>query len=626
MIHRMLLASLFVLSLAAPSVAAAGPAPAMDPKAMSGIGRPDTQVPAGSLTVRVLGPGGFADPRVGVEVELTLTGSGGASEKRVGVTADEGRVTFDGLEPFFGGQAIAAVTLGGEQVASAPIPVLASTGSRVMLVEGAATPPTRPTASPESPLPGEAFPLPSTPVGTLTVGAFDLGTRRGLPGIEVRLVGTSEGGATVERTALTDALGKAVFEGLTASEIPAGVKWVAEATLVPGEEPRRSTPFELPRDSGAALVLASGEAAAAAASTADPAPRRTLLAPRILATLEPGVIQVTVIGGRDEPVANQQVVVEKQSSVGIDGRWEGRTDDRGIAILKDLPRQQDAVYFVTVPYGGAPYRSPMFLMEEKGGVAVDLRVFETTADRTLVRSALQFDLEERENDLLQVVQVYEALVTGDRAFWDPNFQLTAVPGAKGLTVLRPAEDWLEHVEKAPFVTLSGPLPPGERVNLSLGYLVEHDGAFDLRWSPPFSTVETSIIVDDHLPFEASGAQKTALKSPVPGKAVYSLGPTSIGATVQFHVDDLRVSNRLFRRLAAWIGGLMVLSVLGAIAFRPRVTAEQRLQARKQELLALLERDAPRLDEAERKRLLLALDRVHRQLRALGRIEARGATR
>lgn len=623
MTHRSLLASLFVVSLVCPAVAYAGPA--MDPKAMSGISRPDPQVPAGSLTVRVLGQGGFADPRVGVEVELVLTSSTGTVEQRVGVTAAEGRVTFDGLQPFFGGQAIASVTFGESVVASAPIPVLEGTGSRVMLVEGAGPAPgaARPAASAESPLPGEMFPLPSSPPGTLTVGAFDLGTRRGLPGIEVRLVGTAEGSPAIERAATTDSLGKAVFEGLAAPEIPASAKWVVEATLTPGAEARRSGPFELPKDSGAALVLASGEAAAA---TAEPAARRTVLAPRILATLDPGVIQVTVIGGHDEPIANQKVVVEKESSVGIDGHWEAQTDDRGVAVLKDLPRQQDAVYSVTVAYGGAPYRSSMFLMEDKGGVAVDLRVFETTPDRSLVRSALQFDVEERENDLLQVVQVYEAMVTGDKAFWDPNLQISAVPGAKGLTVLRPAEDWLAHTDKAPFVTLAGPLPPGERVNLSIGYLVEHDGAVDLRWSPPFSTVETSVVVDENLPFEAPGAQKTALRAPVPGKTVYSLGPTSIGATAEFSVEDLRVANPLFRRLAGWLGGLMALSVLGALVFRPRVSAGQRLQARKQELLALLERDATRLADPERKRILLALDRVHRQLRALEKIEARGAKR
>src|SRR5690606_20810277 len=128
--------------------------------------------------------------------------------------------TFEGLEAFAGGQAIAKVDFEGQPAASQPIPLLAETGSRVMLVRGAASANPHGGSADAGPQPGEVFPLESSPPGTLTVGAFDLQARRGLPGVEVRLVSEGEGTPPSERKVTTDAVGKAVFEGLLSSDLP----------------------------------------------------------------------------------------------------------------------------------------------------------------------------------------------------------------------------------------------------------------------------------------------------------------------------------------------------------------------------------------------------------------------
>lgn len=627
----LLVASLF-LGTSVGSVAIAAPTPPIDPKMMSGIPRPDPQVPPGQVTVRVLGEGGFAEPLVGVEVTLEITpASGGAPQTRVATTIAEGRATFEDLASFVGGQAVARVAFAEAVVASQPIALLAETGSRVMLVRGAMPrgeaaaagsqgptgAPGHGTSSAANPLPGDMFPLSSSPPGVLTVGVFDLGARRGLPGIEVTLA--TETGSVPERKATTDVLGKVVFDDLLAEDIPAETVWTVSAVVVPGAEPQQSRSFTMPKDTGAALVLAHGEVPRE--EVRSETPRRALPGPRVLPSLTPGVVQVRVVGAKDEPIPAQTVIVTKQSAAGTDERYEATTNDQGLAVFSSVPMQGDAVYSVTVPYDGAPYRSPLFLLEERGGVAVDLRVFPVTRDRTVLRSAVQFDLEERENDLVQVVQVYEAVVSGDRAFWDPEFELSGVKGAKGLIVLRPAEPWLKHEEKAPSAHLAVPLPPEERVNLSIGYLLEHDGEVDVSWTPPFATVESSMVVPDTLSVEGPGATRSDLKAPVDAKAVYVLGGTSLGGTAQFHVEGLRVSNPVYRILAAILGGIMLIAAALGAFLRPRGGAKVKLERRKEELITRLEQRAGTMTADERERVLSALDRVHRQLRALDALGA-----
>ena len=67
--------------------------------------------------------------------------------------------------------------------------------------------------------------------------------------------------------------------------------------------------------------------------------------------------------------------------------------------------QQDAGYVVETTYSGAPWQSGFFFMDQRGGVQVAMRVFDTTSDPATVRSAVQYDIDERENDLAQVVHI-----------------------------------------------------------------------------------------------------------------------------------------------------------------------------------------------------------------------------
>ena len=114
------------LIVLASSVAVAQPM-MMDPSKMSGIPRPDPQVPAGTITVRLI-RGQLSNRMTGVDV--ALVGADGKSYKQK--TDEQGRATFPGLAA--PGPYTAKATDGVEELSSQPIELSSDMGSRVMLV------------------------------------------------------------------------------------------------------------------------------------------------------------------------------------------------------------------------------------------------------------------------------------------------------------------------------------------------------------------------------------------------------------------------------------------------------------------------------------------------------------
>lgn len=99
-----------------------------NPAQMSGIPRPDPQVPAGTVTVRLI-RGSLANNLPGQTV--TLVPAGKEAPALAQKTDAQGRATFAGLSP---GTYEARADVDGEALASQPIEVDAATGVRVMLV------------------------------------------------------------------------------------------------------------------------------------------------------------------------------------------------------------------------------------------------------------------------------------------------------------------------------------------------------------------------------------------------------------------------------------------------------------------------------------------------------------
>ncbi|HET6581962.1 MAG TPA: hypothetical protein VFG69_00920 [Nannocystaceae bacterium] len=614
-----------VAILFAPAVADAGPPP-IDPRQMSGIPRPDPQVPSGTVTVRVL-RGSFDKPAIDATVTLEIESPSGATSTKTATTDGQGRVGFTGLE--VGARAIAKVDLDGEALATRPIDVLAESGTRVMLVAGAGAASSDSGAKaaphgPAAPVPGTAFALDGTPKGNLVVGTFDLEARKPFDGVEITLRIETPDGKVEERTGRTDKGGKLVFEGLAAPELPEGTKLSVSGVLEPGAEAQTSESFTMEGDVGLAVVLAKGDLPSAPppaeASHAGGAP--PVAGPRFDPALPQGRVRVHVVDGRNAAVADQTVAVVKRDMSGTNAKFPGVTDARGVVEI-DVDIASDAFYFVEARYDGGPYQSGFFQVDKNGGIAVDLRVYPTTSDPRVVRSAVQFDIDGLENDNARVVQFYQVMVSGDKAFWPAEgFQIAPAEGGKSVFLPPFAEDWLTHEDKAaPFATLANPIPPGELANLSIYYIVEHDGSVEIEWTAPFELMESGVLVSASQTLDAPGARPSDKESQVPDKTSYLLGKRRLGEPVKFALGGLPVRDSLYKQIA-WIGALLI-GLAGAIAVLSRPTGDVRvrLRARRDELLAQLE-SAP---EGEARQLVVAaLDRVYRQLEVLER-GAKGPT-
>jgi hypothetical protein len=220
-----------LLLLAAPAFAQ----PMMvDPSKMSGIPRPDPQVPPNTITVRLI-RGELSNRVTNHPVELVdADGKVVKTEK----TNEEGRATFSALS---GGPFLARARDGEQQLLSQPIELGPGAGIRVMLVFKNDQP-----GTPD----GEGHPDKTLPSGTIVVRAVgpDGG---GLPGLVVK-VGQVRAGESqvVEHKGKTDDKGEAKFPGLDAKPSTGYLAEVEkDGTKYAGK------PFRMPDNMGVLVVL-----------------------------------------------------------------------------------------------------------------------------------------------------------------------------------------------------------------------------------------------------------------------------------------------------------------------------------------------------------------------------------
>ncbi|KIG15035.1 hypothetical protein DB30_06067 [Enhygromyxa salina] len=661
-----------------PAPTQAAPPPGMpDPAQMSGIPRPDPNLMPGTVTVRCL-DGGFANPAIGVEVQLEITTAAG-QQVRTATSADQGRAMFTGLDEFLGNQVVATATVAGQPLRSQAFTLGPQAGVALLLVAtggnagtagadpGAAPgqpPHTPPAADPHGgqgaqPVPGMPFPLAGRPRGTLIVGALDLGTADpavgGIAGpiadIEVTLTATIPGSdQPLVEQATTDADGRAMFEGLD-QRLPEGATIIVEAVLKPGEAPRRSQSFTL-GESAYALILTRGEQAQQAAPHQPPPQqgRTQVPPPRVDRGLKPGQARVLVFDAHDQPVADLPVIINSSQSTGGAGNRVGRTDAQGMAIIDGVPVEDDMLAQVRVVYEGAPYSSTLFEMPADAGAVVMMRVFRPTGDRTRVRSALQIDVTPRENDIAAVSFNYAVFVDGDEAFWSPGgMTLFGPPGTRSMHIMEESKAWLLHDGETPWAQLDRPLEPGVELRLSFAVGLQHDGKLAIEWSTPFPLVEDASLVSvpealavTHGVGGAPEVDPHAGRDGGPIK-LYELGyqPFAIGVCdllarsghgcpfsswggtdVSIEVEGLPTRNRAWPYTAWGLLGVTGLGIAITMLLRRRVGVREALLARRDaliaELVSLDERggDTPELRK-QRAQMLRTLDRVYRQLEALG---------
>jgi hypothetical protein len=207
----------------------------IDPSKMSGIPRPDPQVPAHTVTVRLI-RGELSNRMVGVDVAL-------ANDKGEVVTSktdDQGRATFANLAA--GQQYQARATDGVSELTSQAIELPDDMGVRVMLVFPAAGG----AAAPD----GTAHPDKAIPAGNVLIRAVGEGGAP-LPGLTVILGHARAGEPSVSETkGKTDAKGEARFGGLDTKPTSG---YMAE--VVKDGARFASKPFRLQDNMGSSLTI-----------------------------------------------------------------------------------------------------------------------------------------------------------------------------------------------------------------------------------------------------------------------------------------------------------------------------------------------------------------------------------
>ncbi|HEY0138038.1 MAG TPA: LapA family protein [Nannocystis sp.] len=625
-IAPVLAASLF----AAPASAQGPMAGQPDPRAMSGLPRVDPQTEPGTVVIRVL-RGSFQNPGVGLTVTLDLRSADGSkTEQRTAVSVEQGRATFADLGAYAGGTAVASVDFGGEPaevVKSQELRLDPNVGVRMLLVSGASSAPaaaapvagaTATPAAADVPRPGTAFPNPGQARGSVVVGTLDLSGGKPFTATEVTLEIRKPDVPVEQRKMTSDGRGAARFTGL--ADLPPGTTLVAEATL--HGELKRSDPFSLDgQEHGVAVVLAVSSGASA--DTMGRPQRRPLQTPRAVPTVAPGIVRTTVFGPDDKPVGGVPVTVVKLDVTGTRRVFTGEAGPDGVAFVEDIALADDSLYHVEVTHDKAPFRSRLFQMGDRMGVTLEMRVFPTTSDVSKVRSAVQFGIEALENDQARVVQLHQALVEGDRAFWPATpLRIGGAEGATGMVVLDRASVELEHAEGSPFATLREPLPPGEVVDMSIAYLMPHHGTLALRWSSPLPVANGRAVVLPELKLK-KGALGPPTRPPAQDGSgpsdfeLYEIGAIPVGGSFDLEVEGLVTRPRTFRALGLALGLAIGLGALITLLVGPRASLQQRLERRRDVLLKTLDRldAAPITDQssAQRTRVIAALDQVYRQL-------------
>jgi hypothetical protein len=666
------LGSFIVLGVLASPVAEAAPPGMPDPSQMSGIPRPDPNLAPGTITVRCL-VGGFANPAVGIEVELEITTPSGL-QMRKQMTVEQGRASFSGLEEFFDQSVVAKATIAGQPLQSQPFVIGRQAGVALLLVATDTGAGTAPGGDPHGgqgdvPMPGKPFPLAGRPPGTLVVGALDLGGGEAggigpIPDIEITLTATvpsAEGSAPIIETIRTDANGRALFENLD-QRLPAGAQLIVSAQLEPGGEPEQSESFSL-GTTAYAVILTRGEGTAVTPEQPPPPPQQPpppqrveLPGPRVDKTLGHGQVRVFVVDANDQPVPDQLVMVHSSEATGDSDTLTGTTGPDGMVIIHDVPSGVDILSQVRVVYEGAPYSSVLFEMpEDAAGAVVIQRVFRPTGDRTRVRSALQIDVSPRENDYAAISFNYAVFIDGNEAFYVPGGMTLYGPvGTRSLHVMDDSKAYLMHDEEAPFFELDRPLEPGVELRLSFAVGMQHDGTLEIDWSTPFPLVENASLVT--VPEElavthgVAGAPEVEPHSGRNGAPLelYQLGyqpfgfsvcdvlamarqPCPIGTwsghDIEIEIEGLPTRSRVWPYTAWGLLGATALGVAVSMLLRRRVSPREALLARRDalmaELVALDQKPGEPADHRKaRVRLLRTLDRIYRQLEALGPSPAR----
>jgi len=168
--------------------------------------------------------------------------------------------------------------------------------------------------------------------------------------------------------------------------------------------------------------------------------------------------------------AGMQLAEEKQATTGPDGSF----------AFDGLATGAQDAYILVVRYAGVEYVSPMVQLNEQAQQTVDLTVYETTADASVVRVNSRSIVIAGASPELRVIDVMDIVIvenTGDRTYvGDANGVVLRIPLPQGAQEIspQPGFDYGQPRLEGNVLVTTGPVPPGSHT-IVLSYTVPYTG-------------------------------------------------------------------------------------------------------------------------------------------------------
>jgi hypothetical protein len=443
---------------------------------------------------------------------------------------------------------------------------------------------------------GASAPLfvPDLPVGTISVRIARPSMNQALVGTPVVGTWTTDKGPAASATVKTGDDGRAIF-----ANVPAGATFSAQAEV---EGQRLTTAeFTVPEQGGTRLLLIVGSAEGSAEGEAaedgagHPAHGLAGLAghppPAVVRSgkvesrdnLPPGTVEVHVLDADGKPLPGARVDLLLTQRTMSTPFAHASTDDSGRArftgVLGEVPPPGRWVAGLT--HDGLHFASPSFALEDKPGVAVELRIPGKTAALSVLRvsesSRMMVELRE---DSLAFLQNLVVENTSDQIF-DPGPAGVLFPLPDGCTGAEPLEGGAEvEMKEGAGAIWRGPLPPTttplDAAQVRLGCVLPGRGTPEVEIVQPMPLGlhgGVAMIQASHtVGLSAPGLRARPAERDDNGNELRSYDLASLTAGQALHLTVYGLPTR--GRTGKWIalGLVSVLLVVGiAVAGRPRRT-------------------------------------------------------
>jgi len=270
------------------------------------------------------------------------------------------------------------------------------------------------------------------------------------------------------------------------------------------------------------------------------------------------------------PLGSQPVsleIVERGSS----SERRTVTDNAGRFSFRALPVGGVRVFLVRTAYGGVPYETRVLLTPAAPTRTVELAVYESTRDRTIVRGTVMFAVVDTVRGAVRV-SVVQRLVNGsDRAVLVTEDDPLVFPLPRGAEAVEFIGGWRAPRLTDRAITDTIPVLPGA---MQVGYafgLEPRTRRFAWPWVLPYGATDVEVLVGDPSvrlsgPGFRAGAEVTDAGRRF---ARWSAGPVPAGGQLTITLDGLPASDDRWPIAAASVLAVLLLAgVAVALARRP----------------------------------------------------------